>query len=84
MIRFSLFISGREITETRLCSLMASSQMHGILICPVTGNVYFDAEIKEVCVWLLCSILTRRYSGGGNLKLCKYPIPHQTFDVFIH
>lgn len=84
MIRFSLFIFGREITEARLCSLTASSQMRGILICAATGNVHFDAEVKEVCVRLLCSSLTHRHSGGGNLKLCKYPIPHQTSDVFIY
>lgn len=63
---------------------MASSQMHGTLMCPMTGNVHFDDVIQVMCAWLPHHVVTHRFSGGGYLKLCEYPFHRPTFNLFIY
>ena len=53
-------------------------------MCLMTGNVLFDDVIKVVWAWLPHGMVPHGFSGRSNLKLRKYPLRHQTFNLLIY
>jgi hypothetical protein len=75
MMKFGLFIFGRNITKVMLNSCQ-------VLMCPITIDVNFHNLVKVSSRFLHCkvtvlSFLINKYLVN-TLRLCKYPIAPQT------
>lgn len=69
-----------------LCTPSASVML---LICSLTDDVHFNHLREMVAAKVLhCKVTIYPFvinaMCGGTPKRCKYPIPHQTFNLFIY